>query len=140
MAKRIFNYSFSWIIVACGVAALLAIIGNLIVLGTHRFPADTRFHTSEANPGRGRVALEIHGCGSCHVIPGVRDAVGRVGPRLEGIGEQIYIAGVLTNTPENMIRWIRDPQEISPQTAMPDLGISEEDARDMAAYLYQASR
>jgi cytochrome c1 len=45
------------------------------------------------------------------------------------------LAGVLTNTPEHMIEWLRNPQWISPLSAMPDLGVTERDARDIAAYL-----
>lgn len=88
------------------------------------------------DPRRGRQAILKYGCHACHVISSVREARGRVGPKLEDIGEQIYIGGVLTNHPENMIRWIMDPQGISPQTAMPNMGVTEQDARDIAAYLY----
>lgn len=85
---------------------------------------------------RGRVAIERYGCGSCHVVPGVRGASGGVGPPLDGIGDRAYLAGVLPNTPENMLAWIRDPQKIVPRSAMPDLGVSESEARDIVAYLY----
>jgi cytochrome c1 len=76
------------------------------------------------------------GCAACHVIPGVRGADGKVGPPLTGIGSRIMIAGQVPNTPDNLIRWIRDPQAIEPGTAMPNLGVSEPTARDIAAYLY----
>jgi hypothetical protein len=42
---------------------------------------------------------------------------------------------VLPNSRENMVRWIRFPHEFSPLGAMPALGVSERDARDIAAYL-----
>ena len=45
------------------------------------------------------------------------------------------IAGKLANTPDNLVRWIRQPKTVKPLTAMPDMGVSEGDARDMAAYL-----
>jgi cytochrome c2 len=51
-----------------------------------------------------------------------------------------YIAGRFTNTPENLIPWIMSPQEMEPGTAMPDVGVTEADARDMAAYLYTLQR
>jgi len=77
-----------------------------------------------------------YGCGACHVIPGVTGATGMVGPPLDGWSRRVYIAGNLANTPENLVRWIRYPQAVEPGTAMPDLGVNEADARDIAAYLY----
>lgn len=88
------------------------------------------------NPSRGSAAILHYGCGSCHTIPGVRAARGLVGPPLDGISDRIYLGGVLYNTPENMLLWIRAPRQVDPLTAMPDLGVSEEDARDIAAFLY----
>lgn len=85
---------------------------------------------------RGRAALEQYGCGSCHWIPGVTGATALVGPPLSGWAHRQYVAGQLTNTPENLIRWIMDPQQVEPGTAMPDVDVVEPVARDMAAYLY----
>ena len=85
---------------------------------------------------RGRTALDGFGCGTCHVIPGVKGAVGGVGPPLTRYADRAYIAGQLSNDPQNLIRWIQNPQEVEPGTAMPDLGVGPEVARDMAAYLY----
>jgi cytochrome c2 len=84
----------------------------------------------------GRVAFSDYGCNSCHTIPGVPDARGLVGPALTGLAEHIYIAGVLANTPANLVLWIRQPTKVNPRTAMPDLGVDEANARNMAAYLY----
>ena len=75
-------------------------------------------------------------CGACHEIPGIEGAVGKVGPSLQGIGARTYLAGKLPNEPANMIKWIRQPQEVSPGTAMPELGVTEQDGKDIAAYLY----
>ncbi len=88
---------------------------------------------------QGRQASLKYGCYACHVIEGIRRATGRVGPKLEDIDEQIYVGGVLPNSPDNMIRWIQDPKRFSPETAMPDLDVSEQDARNIAAYLYGQS-
>ena len=85
---------------------------------------------------RGRVALAQHGCGSCHRIPGVPWARGRVGPSLAGIARRSYVAGRLRNQPAILARFIRFPQQLDPGNAMPDLGVSEPEARDMVAYLY----
>jgi cytochrome c len=88
------------------------------------------------DPQRGRPAILKYGCSACHVIDGIRQATGRVGPKLEDFGQQIYTAGILPNTPDNLIAWIVNPKEVSPRTAMPDLDVSEQDARDIAAYLH----
>lgn len=88
------------------------------------------------NADNGRLLLRQFGCGSCHRIAGVATAEGNVGPPLDAIARRVYLAGRLPNTPENMVRWIRAPQSIDPQTAMPDLQVTEAHARDMTAYLY----
>jgi len=83
----------------------------------------------------GERALYQYLCATCHRIPGIVGASKHVGPPLDGMADRKYIAGVLPNTQENMIRWLRNPQRIDPLSAMPDLGVTEKDARDMAAYL-----
>lgn len=85
---------------------------------------------------KGRTALRLYGCRSCHIIPGIVGRDFRAGPSLEGAASRRYIAGVLANTPTNMIRWIMDPKAVDPLTAMPDLDVTEADARAMVAYLY----
>lgn len=84
---------------------------------------------------RGARAINRYGCGSCHVIPGIREARGMVGPPLTDFGARTIIAGRLPNVPDSLERWIRVPQEVDPGTAMPDLDVSDQDARDIAAYL-----
>ena len=59
----------------------------------------------------------------------------QVGPPLAGLAARRLIAGRLPNTPENMVRWLRQPRAVDPLTAMPDLEVTEADARDIAAYL-----
>lgn len=88
------------------------------------------------DPARGRQLIRTYGCHSCHAIPGVRGADGLVGPPLVGVARRVYIAGRLPNTPENMIRWLQDPQAFDPQSGMPNMGVTEPDARDIAGYLY----
>jgi cytochrome c len=85
---------------------------------------------------RGAASIARYGCGSCHIIPGVSGASGLVGPPLSGIGNRMYIAGVLQNTPPNMIRWIENPPGVDEHTIMPNLGVSRRDAIDIAGYLY----
>jgi mono/diheme cytochrome c family protein len=80
--------------------------------------------------------MQEYGCVSCHTIPGVPGGTGRVGPPLVAMADRAYVAGVLPNTPESLIRWIRYPTEVNPRTAMPEMGVTEQDARDIAAYLH----
>ena len=85
---------------------------------------------------RGQERLRSYGCMSCHSIPGVPGAAALVGPPLAGIASRSYIAGVMSNTPQHMIEWIRNPPAIDAKTAMPNMKVTESDARDIAAYLY----
>ncbi len=85
---------------------------------------------------RGRDLIEMYGCGSCHVVPRVLGADATVGPPLKGFARRSIIAGELPNTPENLERWIRDPRGVEPNTAMPPMGVTEQEARDLAAFLY----
>ncbi|MDW7772631.1 MAG: c-type cytochrome [Desulfobulbaceae bacterium] len=89
------------------------------------------------NPEQGRAAIVRHGCSACHVIAGIGKASGRVGPKLLEIEQQVYLGGVVVNTPDGMIQWIMYPRSFSPETAMPDLGVPESEARDITAYLYE---
>jgi cytochrome c len=88
------------------------------------------------DPDRGAELIDSSGCGSCHAIPGIEGADAVVGPPLTDMGRREYIAGNLANRPENMIRWLVDPQSVEPGTAMPDLGLTRTQARHIAAYLY----
>jgi cytochrome c1 len=88
-----------------------------------------------AQPERGRKLVSWYGCASCHDIPGASTA-GMVGPPPGIVGRRSYLAGSLLNTPENLIRWIRYPQQVDEDTAMPFVNVSEEDARDITAFLY----
>lgn len=85
---------------------------------------------------RGEHVISMKHCGSCHTIPGIQGAQGLVGPPLVYFSRRTYIAGELPNNPENLVHWIRQPQSVEPTTAMPNLGLSEQQARDVAAYLY----
>jgi cytochrome c2 len=88
------------------------------------------------NAARGKTLIEQRGCVGCHTIPGVHNPGSNVGPPLNRIAKRTYIGGVLPNTPENMERWLRDAPAVKPGTAMPNMGITEAEAKDIAAYLY----
>ncbi len=115
---------------ASGVAVLL------LALAACGRPRESAAVQRIGDAQRGRLLLAQDGCGTCHDIPGVPEAAGRVGPPLGTVGERTIIAGMLANTPDNMIHWIRAPQSVVPGNAMPNMELNEHDARDIAAYLY----
>lgn len=113
------------------------VLAALVLAACDRESAEiSRRQLVAGNADRGRQIVRAYGCTACHLIPGVAGPDARVGPPLRGVASRLYIAGVLPNQPENMIRWIRDPQGVNQLTAMPDLAVSERDARDIAGYLY----
>ena len=91
---------------------------------------------SPASVAAGRGLIARYGCGSCHAIPGIRGAGATTTPPLDRFYERSYIAGRLPNTWENLIQWIQNPQQIEPGNAMPNLGVTQDEAHDIAAYLY----
>ena len=75
------------------------------------------------------------GCVNCHAVQGV-NTYNRVGPDLSHIGSRTSIAaGMLQNTPENMVRWLRYTDTVKPGVAMPNLGLNQEEAEALTAYL-----
>jgi len=88
------------------------------------------------NARRGAATIARKGCGSCHMIPGVAGADGLVGPPLIHWSRRSFIAGAVPNSPDNLIRWIENPNAVEPGTAMPDLKLTPQEARDVAAYLH----
>lgn len=93
-------------------------------------------HVTGGDPDRGAALISEVGCRSCHTIPGIPGANARIGPPLDGVALRTYIAGVLTNSPDHMIRWLMDPPAVDSLTAMPNLGLTEVQARHIASYLY----
>jgi mono/diheme cytochrome c family protein len=104
--------------------------------GTNPTEAVAYAAATGGNPQRGRAAIVDRNCGACHTIPGVREAQGKVGPPLFWWSRRGLIAGEVPNTPANLVQWVRNPQSIEPNTAMPALGLSDGEARDVAAYLF----
>jgi cytochrome c len=91
---------------------------------------------SDGDADRAPDIFRAVGCASCHTIPGVDEADADVGPPLDRWSRREYIAGRLTNTPEHLLRWLLDPKNVDPRTAMPDVGLTDQEARDLVAYLY----
>lgn len=115
-------------------AAVLAIA--VLALGCNDRDAQWAAEMTGGTPSRGKTAIRSYGCQSCHSIPGVTGASALVGPPLGGVASRSYIAGVTSNTPTHMIEWLRDPPAIDSKTAMPNMHVTERDARDISAYLY----
>jgi cytochrome c2 len=91
---------------------------------------------SSADSARGEKDIVRLGCGSCHTIPGIAGAHGRVGPSLEAFAGRSYVAGDLPNQPSNLEHWIQHPHAVHPDTAMPELGVTDTEAREIASFLY----
>jgi cytochrome c2 len=103
--------------------------------------SSTRVHAAYITTGggdarAGRDLIRKYGCYACHTIGGVLGAHGLVGPPLDGIGDREFIAGELPNTPANLMRWVQHPRQVELHTLMPEMGVTEQDSRDIAAYLY----
>jgi cytochrome c1 len=120
---------FAWVINLASFIILLSAC-------TQRAGLDSLQQIPGSDPEQGEEAIRTYGCDACHIIPGVRSATATVGPPLTDWARRHYIAGSLPNTPDNLILWIQNPQEIEPATAMPNLNVTEEDARNISAYLY----
>ena len=118
------------------ITALL--LGILIVSGCsqQREIVEQARALTGGEPTRGASAIGRYGCGSCHEIPGIRRANGTVGPPLTAIARRTYLAGRVSNNPRDMMRWIQHPQQVERGTAMPEMNVSDNDARDITAYLY----
>ncbi len=105
----------------------------LLSVACHR---EDRTTTGGGNSERGRQLVAQYACTACHDIPGVRGPKGMVGPPLSGMGGRSMIAGKIPNTPQNLERWIENPQALDPNNAMPNLNVTPKDAQDIAAFLY----
>jgi cytochrome c oxidase assembly factor CtaG len=114
---------------------LLVALAALGTLSACNAASSTATAMAGGDPDRGRDALRTNGCVTCHTIPGVRGAVGTVGPPLSRFARRSYAAGA-PNDPDHVVRFIQHPRQVRPGTPMPDMGLSDRDARDMAAYLY----
>lgn len=122
-------------------AALPLVAAGLLALPACHVETPRRQREADAarltggDPARGKALTQHYGCASCHTIPGLPGEA-NVGPPLDRVGSRVYLGGVLVNTPENMHRWLKDPPAVDPKTAMPNVGATDEDARDLAAFLY----
>lgn len=116
--------------------AILPIVAMPLLLGCGPSMEHDRPQVQGGDPERGRSAIAHYECGVCHVIPGIAHATGRTGPSLASYARFPYLAGKFPQQPDLLVRWIVDAPSLSPQTAMPAMAMSEQQARDIAAYLY----
>jgi cytochrome c len=120
--------------IRCRVAIATALLGVVTACSNEvdRLAAER----TGGDPTKGAQAIRWYGCDSCHLIPGIPSANALVGPPLIAMSRRSFVGGQLPNTPANMQQWIQQPQAINPHTAMPNVGVTDLDARDIAAYLY----
>ena len=108
----------------------------LLLLGCNREQKQLAMMSTGGDPNRGKDAIERYGCNACHNIPGVPGPKGMVGPPLDHMAARAYIGGKFPNNPQMMIQWLQNPPAFDSQSAMPNLGVTEADSRDITAYLY----
>lgn len=113
----------------------VAILLSLTACGPSKEERRWAANLTGGDPGRGRMAIQHYGCIACHTIDGMQSQA-LVGPPLTRMASRSYLAGNMENTAPNMIRWIQKPREIHKDTAMPNVGVTDSDARDIASYLY----
>lgn len=107
-----------------------------LALAACKPPPDQRQFVATADAANGKAVIGRVGCGSCHVIPGVRWPQGKVGPKLDGLAERALIAGQLPNEPDILAAYIRNAPALVPGSAMPAMPVTQAESRDIAAYLY----
>lgn len=118
------------------VAAALAGLLTLAACGTPERD-DPALEIPGGDPEAGRTAFLEYGCAACHAAPDVPSVREGVGEDLTDLADRLYLSGAVPNRPEELIRWIQHPQHVVPGTLMPDLGVTDQDARDIAAFLYE---
>jgi cytochrome c2 len=129
--------SLRFVLILLGLGALSAPVAVYVIYAQDRAQARiTAEQITGGNVAAGKTLVARYGCGACHAIGRVTGLNGKVGPALDGIAGRAEIAGHLANQPTNMVQWLRFPQKLSPGSGMPDEGITSQEARDMAAYLY----
>jgi cytochrome c2 len=116
-------------------SSLFLCLGLLVCSGCKSSRSSQR---AEAHPNAPILMIQ-YGCPTCHVIPGVPGAVGKVGPSLASLAQRSYLAGTIPNTTSDLQRWMMHPQQFRPGTAMPEMGVTPQDAREITAFL-QSSR
>ncbi|MGY3454199.1 c-type cytochrome [Bradyrhizobium sp. USDA 4353] len=125
------------VLIGAAIVVLVAIAGPAAMAWSSRQQSERAARAmTGGDPAHGSELMRRYGCAGCHTIAGITGADGQVGPPLTGLRQRVYIGGVANNSADNLVQWIVSPQTFSPRTAMPATGITEAEARDVAAYLY----
>ena len=119
-----------------GRIALLLACAAIVSCGPSKADKQWASDSTGGDPANGKAAILKYGCISCHTIDGVRESRAMVGPPLTRMAARSYLAGNMQNNAANLIRFIQHPQQVHNDTAMPEMGVTEQDARDIAAFLY----
>jgi cytochrome c2 len=130
-----------------------AVINANVAAGTATLPQQPQV-TSEGwyqaltpQQQQGVQVILQRGCGGCHTIPQIPGAAGTIGPNLgphdnvPPLSQRPMIATypngpVPNNSIDDLSKWIMNPQALKPGTAMPTLGLSQDEATAAASYLY----
>lgn len=136
MKFRSMNSRAIWIGAGAAVLVALAAWSAASAWMASRQTQEVARSMTGGDPSRAPDLVRRYGCAGCHTISGIPGGDGQVGGPLADLRKRVYVGGVVTNTPDNLVRWIVNPQQFSPRTAMPATEISEQEARDVAAYLY----
>ena len=125
----------AWLVPACAGSALATPTPHPGVGGESVAPL-TPAPNVAGDPENGRKLVMAKGCAGCHTVAGVPGAAGVAGPVLNNVVLRPTLAGQVPSSPDNMVRWLLDPPAMKPDTTMPRLGLTEGEARDLAAFLY----
>ncbi len=109
----------------------------LLLIAACKPPPEQRHFMPLADAARGKEVIERVGCGGCHTIKGVGWPQGKVGPNLDGFAHRALIAGRLPNRPDLLASYIRNAPALVPGSAMPAMPVTQAEARDIAAFLYE---
>ena len=128
--------SYKWLITGVALACVLAMAAAAASWSSRQQAERIAGAMTGGDPTRAPGIMRHYGCGGCHTIPGIPGADGQVGPQLSGLLHRVYIGDGIPNSADHLVQWIRAPHQFSSHSAMPATGISEAEARDVAAYLY----
>lgn len=113
---------------------LIALV--LLAAACHRGETHSAVPARDPQAEKGRQRITQYGCNVCHAIPGIEGPQGALGPSLAGVASRPAISGsTVQNTPENLARFVQNPASMNPQSAMPPVGLTDDDAKAIAAYL-----
>ena len=102
---------------------------------TSAAPAPSVTPRRKADSAAAIVLFKSKGCIACHVVSSIPEAIGTIGPTLDGLASRKELAAGLPVTADNVARWIRDPAEVKPGTVMPQLVQAEAEIEILVVWL-----